>query len=164
MAIFVATRRIEWSGTHKNATAGLLSPPTASIGIANSNDYTTGSGANQVNAWYATTRSAAAAADTIDLDADLADAFGTTLVFTSIKEIWIINRSTASGEDLTISGDAMLAFVGNNAHQAKAAAGGMWHQSAPVDGFAISSPDQDVLSIDPGANTISYDLIIAGVV
>lgn len=164
MATFIATRRIEWGGTYKNTTAGLLSPPTSPIGIARSQDYTNGSGANQANTWYAKTRSAAAAADVIDLDADLADDFGTTLVFTKIKEIWIVNLSTTSGEDLTISGDAMLAFVGNNAHQAKAAAGGMWHQSAPVDGFTITSTTQDTLSIDPGANTISYDLIIAGVV
>lgn len=165
MATFEATRKLDIDGIYRSTESGVLATAQATIGIPKHQAYTNGTGANQANAWYAKTRSLSSSTpETIDLDADLADQYGTTLVFTKIKEIWVINRSSTTVQDLTLTGDVMLAFVGNATHQAKAAAGGMWHQSSPIDGFTISSVGQDELTVTPGAYAINYDLIIIGVV
>lgn len=166
MATFVATRSVQWAGTYKNVTAGLLTPPTSSIGITESQDYTNGSGANQANAWHAKTRSLVSSTpETLDLEADLTDDYGTTLVFTEIKEIWVVNRSSTSGQIITLSGDMFKSFAGNGTYAAIVPAGGDWHAASPIDGFTVANgTDQHELTVTPGAYAISYDLIIAGVV
>jgi len=33
---------------------------------------------------------------------------------------------------------------------------------SPIDGYAVTATSADILQIDPGANTIAYDIVIIG--
>jgi len=266
------------------ATALDRTTPVESVSLAQDQTYTSGNGSNQANAFIVDTRSLAGIPETIDLTADLKDAFGTTLLFTKIREISIISKSSTAGEELAISGnllDGMMkgttvlatgtltaaanpadtdtvtidskvytfqttltdvdgnVLIGATASDSldnliaainlaagsgstyaasmtkhpsvSALAGtgdtmditakvgatranaisttetsanlswgastmsggtgaedvtgpsGVWHKRSPIDGFTVTNTTQDQLTIDPGSATISYDLIVVGI-
>ncbi len=161
MATFVATRNITFAGTY--TLAGDLDDGVVSIGTSQSQDYTNGTGANQANTWFSDTRALASTTpETIDLTSGLSDRFGTTLVFATITEILVYNRNATASEDITLSGNAMAAFLGGTTHTITVPPKGIWHAASPVDGFTITNTTQDQFTVTPGAYAVSYDLIIAG--
>ncbi len=163
MATLTLTSKHTLSGTY--TSSGDLTTPTESVAISDSQAYTNGTGANQANAFFSDTRSLAVSTpETIDLTADLTDAFGTTLALTSIREIIIRNNSTTSGEDITISGNVLGAFLGATTETITVPPGGEWSQKSPIDGFTVTNTTQDQLTVTPGAYALTYDLIITGTV
>ena len=144
-----------------------LTTPTEAVSILvppNGQLYLNGTGGEQADIWFTDKRTVVAAPETIDLrqlPSAIVDAFGGNVSFTSLKEIVIFNTETAAGKNLTLSGGAMTAFgAGGNETVGPR---GIFHRSSPVDGFPIIAGTGDLLTIDPGVNTIIYHIILLGV-
>jgi hypothetical protein len=130
---------------------------------------TDGTGSDQADLLFHDTRSAAGAADALDLAGVLSNVFGATVTMVKIKLLVIVNNSTTSGETLKIgagsnpitslwgtSGDQIVIGPSTSANPAFLAL------SSPQDGYAITAGSADKLTIDPGAATVSYDIWIVG--
>lgn len=157
------TRSIGWSGNYDNS--GDTGQPGGKMPIAVTQPqiYTDGSSDNQGDVIIFKRASATASADTYDLTGGLTDIYGNAVTLAKIREIWIHNLSSTSGQLLTIGGLIMAALLGGTTETAIVHPGGDWMQAAPVDGYTVTGTTQDTLTVDPGANTISYDLRILGV-
>lgn len=118
-----------------------------------------GTGNNQITSIFWSDFSATAAANSHELLATLTDAYGNTLDFTSIKLIAIINKSTTDTEDLSITGDFISQYWSGSI---PVPAGGFWVQTNPYSGWTVSS-GAETIQVDPGSDTIGYDLWLAGV-
>lgn len=165
MGTLAATTTLTLTGSYTN-TLDLTSPREA-IGFTvpdGGQKYTNGTGANQANAFFADKRTVTGASETIDLTADLSDAFGTTLVFTKIKELIIYNTNTATGKVLDITGNALTDIISSASPKITIGPSGVARFVSPVDGFTITNTTQDQLTIDPSTDTITYWLIIIGTV
>lgn len=124
-----------------------------------------GTGASQIDTVWSDTRTASATPDTLDLRGSLTGANGATLNFAEIVLIVIINRATTAGYLLTV-GDAasnpiasIMEAATHRLNIGPSGAGILWN---PIDGYATTAGSADVLQIDPGANSIEYDIFIAG--
>jgi len=136
-------------------------------GTLHSTDYATGTGDNQQDLIWSDTRTAAASADTIDLAGSLAGAHGGTVTFVEVRGIYIKNKATAAASTLLVGAGSNPAFsglFGATGDIIKVPASGcfLWH--APLDGggLAVTAGTGDILTIDPGAATVTYDVIIWG--
>lgn len=139
--------------------------PTDRIGVkVPPTTWATGTGSGQANQWFSDQRTVTASLENLDLYGGLTNAFGETINLVTIKQILIYNRSTTSGEILTISGSALTNLLGGTSPTVKIGPSGVWTQSSPIDGYAITNSSGDVLTVNPGANTITYDLFILGTV
>jgi len=163
VATFKAVSSYAISGTFADTSLD-HTEPTARIGKKLSQTWTSGTGANQANQWFADRRTVTAASENLDMFGGLTDALGVTINFATIREIVILNRSTTTAEILTISGTALTNILGGTSPTVKIGPGGKWVQGSPIDGFTITDTSADVLTIDPGAATITYDIFIIGTV
>ncbi len=133
--------------------------------FSRSQAWTNGSGSGQGNTVFHDTRTlASSTAETIDLTSTLSDDFGTTILFTKVKEIWIRNNNTTTAQVMTVSGNAMGAFLGTTTHTQEIGPTGEWGVSSPVDGMTITNTSQDQLTLTPGAYEVIYEIVIIGVV
>lgn len=110
-------------------------------------------------------RSLASTTENLDLAGSLTDSFGATITFARIKMIAIHNRNTSVGHTLTVGGAASNAFPLFADTTDKYAIGPdgvflIWEPSAAAK--AVTASTGDILKIDAGSNTISYDIIIIG--
>ncbi len=126
-----------------------------------------GTGLDQADWIWHDKRTAAGAVDDIDLNASLSDAFGVSFDLVKVKGIFIRNTDETVGYDLAIGAAAAFPLGGwvSDAATDKLVigAGGwfvLWNPSAA--GYACGAAASDVLRVDPGANTIIYDIIIVG--
>lgn len=158
-----ATTSSDVSGQYKSS--GKLTTATDTLAIGSkSHTYLDGSGNNQANTIWSNQSAPAATPDTIDLTGGITDIFGTALTLTRVKYLEIRNQSTTSGDDLTIAGNFIAASVLNGtAPSVNLPAGGKFIVEAPIGGFAVTVLTADTISVDPGAKTITYDIIIVGV-
>lgn len=127
--------------------------------------YATGTGASQADLVYSVRGSAAASADTYDLAGSLASVVtGSTITFANISGFVIRNNSTTSTENLTIGAGSNPWITWLNATGDAVVIGPGWilMWTSPVDAAAVTATTGDILTIDPGSDTISYDLIIWG--
>lgn len=130
--------------------------------------YATGTASNQQDRVWSDTRSAAAAADTIDLAGSLTAAIGgATITFVEVRGIAIRNKATTAAHILSVGAGSNPAFsglFGATGDVIKVPASGMFFWHAPLDGggLAVTAGTGDILTIDPGANTVSYDILIWG--
>lgn len=164
MAVFRAISATIVSGTFEVDSLD-HSIPTGRLGVNIARTYTSGTGENQANQWWADRRTVAGASENLDVVGGLTDMFGSTISFTAIKELLILNRSTTAAELLLISGTAvgnvMLTPAGG---KAIVKAGGIWHQAAPLGGFTVAPDIGDIITVDPTADTITYDIFLIGIV
>ncbi len=124
-----------------------------------------GTGVDQVDAWWNDRRTLAAAAEDIDIRGGLTDSFGVALAFQKLKVLIIRNRSTVAGEILTVGGDAnSVPLFGAANDTIKVGPGGLFLWINPsLAGVAVAAGTGDIIQVDSGAATISYDLIVGGV-
>lgn len=141
-----------------------LGSPEGILKILSEDTWEPGTGSSQVDRVFSDTRSAAAAVDTLDLAGVLTDAFGATLTFAKVTGIIIKNKETATGKKLTLGGNAnpFLPIFGDATDKLIVGPGGVLVLTGPVDGYAVTAGTGDKLDIDPGANTVAYDIIILG--
>lgn len=132
------------------------------IAIISQDTLADGTAANQGNEVWIDQRTLAGTSESVDLvDGTLFNAFGDGITLSAMKILWIRNRGTTSGEDLTISGDAMP--LTGTTPKITVEPGGQLFWHSPVDGKALATNTADTLTIDSGAATITYDILIAGV-
>jgi len=147
---------------------------------------TSGKGDNQCDTlWVARrTLTLASGTDLLDLRGGLADQYGNTIEFTSIKVLMVHNRGVVAGdtddttatptagEDLLIGGaggDAWASlFNGDQDAQLLLRSDGKIGLCAPRDGYSISPATHDILQIEHAGSEasggdISYDIAIAGI-
>lgn len=89
--------------------------------------------------------------ETLDLTSGLTDAFGTALVFTNLKFLWIVNNHATSS--ITVGG-------GSNAVvtvQTVTAGGNLLLAST----FTVDGTHKN-LAVTPSTGTVSYDIILLG--
>lgn len=130
--------------------------------------YTEGTGASQANQMYTDTRTIAASSnDDIDLASGITNAFGTTLLFTSIKGI-IVKAASANTNDIIIGGAATNAFetfLGGTNPSILVVPGGTFALVNPeANGYVVTADTGDILRLTnaAGGTTVDYDIIIIG--
>lgn len=156
-------RSFGWSGSFDNT--GDTDQPGAKmpISVTGNQDYTDGSGDNQGDVIVFIRDSAAAAPDSHDLYDSLVDIYGNAVTLAKIREIWVRNLSTTSGETLALGGNIFV-VMGSDANDTPIVhPSGEWYMGAPLDGYVVTDASAHILTLEPGANTIPYDLRLIGV-
>ena len=151
------------SSVHTNAFD--LSTPSENLRLDLTDTLANGTSADQANEMWHDRRSLAATTESIDLAGSLTNIFGETLTFTSIVALIIHNRNTTVGHTLTIGGAAANAFTlfADTSDKYVLGPNGVfmvWEPSAA--GKTVTAATGDILKMDAGANTISYDIIVIG--
>lgn len=163
MAIFKGRSEVTISGVFTKALDNTTPSERIFIKVP-PQTWGTGTGANQANQWFSERVTLAATSKNLDLFGGLTNGFGETINFVTIKQILIYNRSSTATEILTISGTALTNLLGGTTPTVKIGPSGVWTQSSPIDGYAITDSSGDVLTIDSGTDTITYDIFILGTV
>lgn len=160
MATLALTTALRLYGNLESAKD--LTAPIDPIDIALSKKVLNGTGTDQANEFWSDRRTVTAAAESLNfVDGTLTNAFGETITLSKVKGLLLVNTSITSGEDLTISGDLLTNF--GSITNLTLTPDGYLLWTAPTDGHAVATPASDVLTIDPGAKTITYDIVVWGV-
>lgn len=137
-----------------------------SISHSDTTEYTDGTTANKADlVWSAKGRSLAATTENIDLAGGLTDEFGNTITFAEITAIYIHNKNTTAGETLTIGGagaNTFLLFADATDKFVIDPDGKFFFDSPSAAAKAVTAGTGDILLIDAGAATITYDIVIVG--
>lgn len=132
-------------------------------------DLTSGTIDNKADVVWSDQRTLAGASEQLDLRGVLTAALGgAALSLVEVRAIWIRNRATAAASVLLVGGGANPAFsglFGATGDIIKVPAGGCFLWVAPLDGggLATTAGTADMLTIDAGAATITYDVMVLGV-
>lgn len=149
----------------KEELAGDLGTSKATWSLALSQFLASGTSANQFDVVYSDSHSAAAAVKTYDLLGSLASVLtGAAISFVTLNAVIIKNKSTTSTEILSIGGGSnpVAGLWGASGDIIKLGPGGLFVWFDPVDGIAPVAGTGDILQIDPGADTIEFDLLLLG--
>lgn len=125
---------------------------------------TTGTTANKADMLWYDVRLVDAAAEDLNIDAQT-DAFGNTVAFVEIVGLFIHNTSTTSTEILKVGGAAgnqLINWVANSSDIVQIGPDGVLFIWNPIDAYAVTAGTGDLLKIDPGAATITYEIIVIG--
>ena len=141
-----------------------LTSPNDLINLLFSETYASGTGSNQVNESWIDTRTVTAAPETLDLDSGvLINRFGETLTLSKVRVLIIRNKATTTGHILSLTGDFLIGLsITDNSPIQVVAPGGLLVMTSPIDGITVGVGADD-LTVNPGVNTISYDIAILGV-
>jgi len=124
----------------------------------------TGTSNSQADEVWSDTRSAAGAVDDLDLAGTLTAADGSTITFVEVTGVYIRNKSTTTAETLTIGAGSnpFITWLIATGDGVVIGPNGTFLIESPVDGYTVTAGTADILRVDPGANTISYDIVIWG--
>jgi len=132
-----------------------LTTPVEEIGLKYTQAYAAGE-------WIAFTDQASSGVPiSIDLNT-LTNAFGQSINLATVYELWVHNKSTTSGEQLTVAGNFLDVLMGGHTDAPVIDPNGWWGGSSPVDGFTVTNTTADTLTFDSGTDTISADIYILG--
>jgi len=123
-----------------------------------SKSTTYGTTSNKADKVFHDQATASAAAVTYDLaDGTLTDIKGASVVMAKVRKLVIHNTSTTTTEKLTIGGgsDPIAGISGEIGPDGWI----VWEN--PVDGYTVGA-NADVITVDPGADTITFDIWIVG--
>ena len=171
-----------WTYTNRDDMSG----PT-DVGVMEpTTNFTSGTGALEVNAMWRARRliTHATTTDDLDLYGGLTDSFGVSLSFSVIKYIAIENKGTPNaagtawtispGQDILIggagaAGNAWAPWANDNKDaEMRLRAGGMFVMSAPSEGWNVGAGSDDILrllwdgSVASGGDT-DVDIVIMGI-
>ena len=126
--------------------------------------YTSGTGANQVNAmWSDDITLTTTASTTLDLEA-LTNAYG-TLTFTGIKELYVWNTTTNSGYRVVVGAADANQFtgpLGSATDTVQVNENGLLHLSAPVTAFTVDGTHSDLKIANPSGGSCTVRIVIVG--
>jgi len=132
--------------------------------------FSSGTGDGMCDRHYHFSGTATAAAATIDLSGALTDKLGNTVSAVEVVGILIQNLGTAAAHILWLGAGSNPAFAGlfkatgdAIVIPAGSATGGipfLWKAHYDGGGLTITGATADILTLDPGANTIAYRGII----
>ena len=127
--------------------------------------FAAGTGAGNAQLYFSKPATAAAAPDTYVLSA-LTDSQGRAVAFTKVRLWAIVNLDPTDAHVLTVGNAAThpwAAPFGSGTHTLKVSASGAMIRVAPLlTAFAVASGSSDQLMVDPGAFTISYQILLIG--
>lgn len=146
-----------------------LSTPDDTMTLTVADSMANGVAADQCDIAWHDRRTATAAPDDLDVfDAaggELFDPFGNDIAMAKVKGVCIHNRSTTAGETLTIGavgGAEELMLFGLATSTYVLGPDGIFFIWEPCLAAHAAGAGNDHLRIDPGANTIIYDVVIYG--
>lgn len=167
MALSGLSITVEAAATGLAVKAADLGDVRADHASKQSTRYTIGTAAGQANQIFQDQRTLAATSEDLDLSGVLANKLGETITFTKVRTILIRNLATETGKVLSVGGaasNALAGLFGNVNDVIKIGPGGAFLLDSPVDGIAVTGGTGDLLKIDSGSDTITYDITIVGVV
>ena len=137
-------------------------------GTLGSGNYTTGTTSNKFDrVWSGKDRTLTATSESLDLAGSGLTAVigGATITYVEVCGVWIRNQSLT--DELIIGNGTAGAFTGMFgalAHTITVPASGMFFWFAPIDGNGLipTATTADILKVDAGAATITYDICILG--
>jgi|GEM_PF-1259476 len=163
MASTLSSPRIEAKISGQIAKAATqTSSAAASINDATAVSPSIGATTGLISKAYSGTVSVTTSGLTLDLTS-LEDSLGEAVVFTLVRAIKITNRSTASGEDLSVGGGAsndwiaLLPFTLNSSATGDATV----LIDFGADGLIVSGTNKNLL-LDVAAGTVAIDVTIVG--
>jgi hypothetical protein len=124
-----------------------------------------GTGAEQADLVWYDERSLIGASETLDFAAGPVNVFGAVLTFKKIRGLVIANKATLSGAALTIGGaaaNALASMFGATTDTVIVGPGGILLLWSPTDAYVVTPGTGDLLKIDAGAATITYDIYVIG--
>lgn len=125
-----------------------------------------GSALDECDVAWADERTLAATSEELDLAGGLTDDFGSAFSFAKVKVVAIRNLATTAGHVLEVGGAASNAFLllkaANDVDQIGPDGRRLFVEPS-LAGKAVTASTADKLKIDSGANTITYQILIAGV-
>lgn len=126
---------------------------------------TSGTSANMADLVWSDERSVTSGTpDDIDLAGSLSGALGGTLTLLKPVGICIWNKSTTSGQYLTVGADGTAPFysgyVGGATHTRIVQPNGMDCWFSPIDAGAVTATTADILQVAAATSTISYRIIV----
>ena len=140
-----------------------LTSAVENIAIAKALSLANGTADNQANEFWSDQRTLAATSENHDLYGSLTNALGDTIQFIKVRALMVFNRSTTSGENLTLSGSFLeLTPFGGTSPTIDVQPSGVFLLTAPVDGMTVTDSSADTLTINSGAATIVHDIVIVG--
>lgn len=160
------TTNLELTLRWLNTSALDLSTAQENTRVSKDDELSNGTGAvDTADYIWSDTRSLAATTENLDLAGGLTNAFGVALTFARIKAILIHNKNTTAGNNLTVGGAASNAFplFADDTDKYTIGPNGIfliWEPSAAAK--AVTASTGDILKMDSGASTITYDIIIVG--
>lgn len=128
---------------------------------------TSGTGANQADLMFSDKRTlSASASENLDLAGGLADAFGATLTFATVKAI-MIKAAAGNTNDVVVGGAASNAFVGPFGGTTPTVAvkpGGFLLLFAPATGWTVTASTGDILKVanSSSGSAVTYDVVLLG--
>lgn len=113
---------------------------------------------------FTDTITATAAPVAIDLRGVLQAANGHIINFAEVTGFKIANLSEVSGETLIIGAGSnpFISWLNATGNAVVLGPGGIFAISSPLDGYATTAATADILTIDPGAATITFEIEILG--
>lgn len=104
-------------------------------------------------------RSGRLKASTLELDLDaIINVFGALCSLSKVRFLIVENRTLTAGKVITLGGDWVTSIGGLPVVKP----GGLVLLNAPIDGYTVTATSADVLQLDPGAETIDYEILIGG--
>ena len=142
-----------------------LTTPSEQLQIAKTLSLADGTGSGQANQLWSDTRTLVATSENLDLAGGLVDAFGDTITFTKVKVLLVHNKATTTLHHLTLSGNFLTNQMMSGASvKLSLDPSSVLFLTSPIDGYAVTADTGDVLNVDAGANTITYDIVLIGTV
>lgn len=159
-----ATLHVVLNGKLHQAVAGDLQTTMARHDFNIVLSMLSGTTSGKIDRLWSDTRTANAAADTLDLTGGgLLQADGSTFTLARLQFLLIRNKSSSYNLEL---GDAASNPVSGlfeaTTHRLEIKPGGVVLMSFGSAGLTISTDTADILQLDPGANSVDYDIWLAG--
>lgn len=150
-----------------SGSAQSVAPPTTP-----QSTYANGTAANAVDLIYATTLTLSATPTTLDLTS-LTDPLNGAVAFARVREVYIRNNATTDGWNLVVGPGASNGWAGTSQFFGASSTVNVGPSTAnPNTGkLAFSAPNttgyvvdgtHKTLKLDPGANTFTVEILIAG--
>lgn len=156
-------------------SSGVITSQNIPANLLQTLSYTNGTGSGQVDLIYAKQLSLAGSATTLDLTS-VTDLSGTSISFARVRELWIQNLATTAAYTVTVGAAATNQFVGflgtttsTCIIPTNVGATGNYavvrfcdpYTTGASTGAYVDSTHKN-LKLDPGANTISVNVLIIG--
>lgn len=130
-------------------------------------DLASGTSAGQIDSAYVEDGSAVAAAATLDLRGALTNEVRTagSQVFTDVQVFWVENKATATTKTLEVGAGSnpWITWLKATGDAVKLYPGGFFlYYAGQVDDVQTTATTGDILTLDPGANTIGYQVGVLG--
>lgn len=155
-------------GLNQSVTTGLVKPQTLPAGVTLSTNYTSGTGANQVDLLYAKQLTfVASTPQTLDLAA-LVDLSGVTVNMARVRELVLQVVTATVDKNLTVGAAAAnpwAAIWGTTGTHVVVAGSTLYVSDPTTVGSGkglVTSGTSKSLKLDPGSNVLVCNLIIAG--